>query len=81
MSILPRKNCSERNLTLPGEWLSILKYQRGILQTELDTSRGVVKHPIQNKIVREMCSERNLTLPGEWLSILKYQRGILSNGT
>jgi hypothetical protein len=55
-----------RNLTLLGEWLSIL-FKRNLSQKELNTSGGVVKHP---KNIKEEYFKRNLTLLGEWLSIL-----------
>jgi hypothetical protein len=41
-----------------------------VVRKELNTSRGVVKHP---KNIKEEYSKWNLTLLGEWLSIL-YKR-------
>jgi hypothetical protein len=36
----------QRNLTLLGEWLSILYISKEVEAKELNTSGGVVKHPI-----------------------------------
>jgi hypothetical protein len=55
-----------RNLTLLGEWLSIL-FKRNLSQKELNTSGGVVKHP---ENIKEEYFKRNLTLLQKWLSIL-----------
>ena len=39
----------QRNLTLLGEWLSILYISKEVEAKELNTSGGVVKHPIHIK--------------------------------
>jgi hypothetical protein len=39
----------QRNLTLLGEWLSILYISKEVEAKELNTSGGVVKHPIYIK--------------------------------
>jgi transposase len=67
----------KRNLTLLGEWLSIL-FKRKLFGKELNTSGGVVKHP---KNIKEEYFKRNSTLPGEWLSILKISKRNTSNRT
>jgi hypothetical protein len=44
----------QRNLTLLGKWLSILHISKKVVAKELNTSGGVVKHPINiKKVVRK----------------------------
>ena len=57
-----------------GEWLSILYISKKVVQKELNTSRGVVKHPIY---IKKRLFERNLTLLGEWLSILYISKKVV----
>ena len=44
-----QKRLLQRNLTLLGEWLSILYISKEVVAKELNTSGGVVEHPIYIK--------------------------------
>ena len=76
-----QKMLLQRNLTLLGEWLSILYISKKVVAKELNTSGEVVKHPIYIKkvVAKELMVKHPINIKKVVRKELNTSRGVVKH--